>query len=442
MREILIVEDEKIISESLKRLLERNGYGVTAVSSVAEAEKEGLHGFDLIIADIRLPGAEGTTLIPIAQPVPVLIMTSYSSVQSAVDAMKRGAVDYISKPYNHDEMILTIKRIIKNQKLEFQNKALKREIDSRYPTKNLLGNSDAIKQVKDRISRVAKTDTVVLIQGETGTGKELAARAIHAESDRADMPLISINCASIPENLIESELFGHEKGAFTGAMQSNKGLISAADAGTLFLDEIGELALDVQAQLLRVLQEGEIRRVGSNKMQYVDIRLIAATHRNLMEMVEQKLFREDLYYRLNVMEITMPPLRHRGKDILELAEIILNTTSKRFQRTKYTFSDNAKKLLQEYHWPGNVRELENVIERAIILSNDQVIRCQELGIHCNNNSVLESEMTIELSMDEYFVEFVKNHQKHLNETELSARLGISRKNLWERRQKLGIPRSN
>jgi two-component system, NtrC family, response regulator HydG len=442
MREILIVEDEKIISESLKRLLERNGYGVTAVSSVAEAEKEGLQGFDLIIADIRLPGAEGTSLIPVAQPVPVLIMTSYSSVQSAVDAMKRGAVDYISKPYNHDEMILTIKRILKNQKLEFQNKALKREIDSRYPTKNLLGNSDAIKQVKDRISRVAKTDTVVLIQGETGTGKELAARAIHAESDRAEMPLISINCASIPENLIESELFGHEKGAFTGAMQSNKGLISAADGGTLFLDEIGELALDVQAQLLRVLQEGEIRRVGSNKMQYVDIRLIVATHRNLMEMVEQKKFREDLYYRLNVMEITMPPLRRRGKDILELAEIILHTTSKRFQRTEYAFSENAKKLLQEYHWPGNVRELENVIERAIILSNDQVIRCQELGINSIDESVMQADMTAELSMDEYFVEFVKSHQSRLNETELSARLGISRKNLWERRQKLGIPRNN
>lgn len=442
MREILIVEDEKIISESLKRLLERNGYGVTAVSSVAEAEKEGLHGFDLIIADIRLPGAEGTTLIPIAQPVPVLIMTSYSSVQSAVDAMKRGAVDYISKPYNHDEMILTIKRILKNQKLEFQNKALKREIDSRYPTRNLLGNSDAIKQVKDRISRVAKTNTVVLIQGETGTGKELAARAIHAESDRADMPLISINCASIPENLIESELFGHEKGAFTGAMQSNKGLISAADAGTLFLDEIGELSLDVQAQLLRVLQEGEIRRVGSNKMQYVDIRLIAATHRNLLEMVEQKKFREDLYYRLNVMEITMPPLRHRGKDILDLAEKILDTTSRRFQRTEYTFSENAKELLQKYHWPGNVRELENVIERAIILSNDQVIGTQELGINYNGDASVQSGVSAELSMDEYFVEFVKNHQHRLNETELSAKLGISRKNLWERRQKLGIPRGN
>ncbi len=442
MREILIVEDEQIIRDSLKRLLTRNGYGVTAVTSVDEAQAEGLHGFDLIVADIRLPGAEGTSLIPIASPVPVLIMTSYSSVQSAVDAMKRGAVDYISKPYNHDEMILIIQRILDNKQLEAQNKALKRELDNRYPTQDLLGQSPAMQQVKDRITRVAGTDTAVLIQGETGTGKELAARAIHAHSPRSSRPLISINCASIPENLIESELFGHEKGAFTGAVQDSKGLIAAADTGSLFLDEIGELSLDVQAQLLRVLQEGEIRRVGSNKMQYVDIRLIAATHRDLRQMVEQKLFREDLYYRLNVMEITMPPLRERANDVLELAEKILHKVSKRFQRSAIHFSVQALRLLQEYHWPGNVRELENVIERAIILSNGKEISNQDLGIRCHEIDSSEDAVSAELSMDEYFIEFVKRHQQQFNETELSARLGISRKNLWERRQRLGIPRGN
>jgi DNA-binding NtrC family response regulator len=291
MHEILIVEDEKIIRDSLTRLLKRNGYTVTAVDSVDAAIAEGLQGFDLIVADLRLPGSEGTALIPLARPLPVLIMTSYSSVQTAVDAMKQGAADYIAKPYNHDEMILTIERLIKSQQLENQNIALKREIDSHFPIKDLQGESPAIMQVKDRIQRVAQTDTTVLILGETGTGKELTARAIHAQSLRASKPLISINCASIPENLIESELFGHEKGAFTGAMQSSKGLIASAHSGTLFLDEIGELSLEAQAQLLRVLQEGEIRRVGSNKMQYVDIRLIVATHRNLLEMVEQKLFR-------------------------------------------------------------------------------------------------------------------------------------------------------
>lgn len=439
MHEILIVEDEKVIRDSLARLLKRNEYTVTAVGSVDEAVREGLQGFDLIIADIRLPGTEGTAIIALAKTVPVLIMTSYSSVQSAVDAMKQGAVDYIAKPFNHEEMILTVKRILKNQKIEYQNKVLKREIDRRYPVKELTGESEEILLVKDRISRVAQTDTAVLILGETGTGKELAARAVHAQSGRADKPLISINCASIPENLIASELFGHEKGAFTGAIESSKGLIAAADSGTLFLDEIGELSLEVQAQLLRVLQEGEIRRVGSNKMQYVDIRLIAATHRNLIDMVEHKLFREDLFYRLNVMEITMPPLRQRGKDILKLAEKILRCTSTRFQRTKYRFSEEAKKSLLTYHWPGNVREMENIIERAIILSNNQVIEAQDLGIQADSIHS-QNKITSELSLDEYFVEFVKQHQNRLNETELSARLGISRKNLWERRQRLGIPR--
>ncbi|MCP4075357.1 MAG: sigma-54-dependent Fis family transcriptional regulator [Gammaproteobacteria bacterium] len=440
MHEILIVEDEKIIRVSLSRLLTRNGFSVTTAGSVDEAEKEGLEGFDLIIADIRLPGAEGTALIGLAKPVPVLIMTSYSSVQSAVDAMKQGAADYIAKPYNHDEMVLTIKRLLKNQQLEYQNIVLKRELENIHPIKNLMGKSDPILQVKDRIQRVAQTDTSVLILGETGTGKELTARAIHAQSLRADKALISINCASIPENLIESELFGHEKGAFTGALKSSKGLIAAADSGTLFLDEIGELSLEAQSQLLRVLQEGEIRRVGSNKMQYVDIRLIAATHRNLLDMVEQKKFREDLYYRLNVMEITLPPLRHRTDDILELAEQMLHTISTRFQRSNFSFDEGAIKLLKAYHWPGNVRELENIIERSIILSNDEIITAQNLGLQRTENSKSSNIKTPELSMDEYFVEFVIEHQQRLNETELSARLGISRKNLWERRQKLGIAR--
>ncbi len=441
MHEILIVEDEKIIRVSLSRLLTRNGFSVTSAGSVDEAKAEGLEGFDLIIADLRLPGEEGTALIELTKSVPVLIMTSYSSVQSAVDAMKMGAADYIAKPYNHDEMVLTIQRLLKNQQLENQNKVLKRELDNIHPIKNLMGKSDPILQVKDRIERVAKTDTSVLILGETGTGKELTARAIHAQSLRKDKPLISINCASIPENLIESELFGHEKGAFTGALQSSKGLIATADSGTLFLDEIGELSLEAQSQLLRVLQEGEIRRVGSNKMQYVDIRLIAATHRNLLDMVEQKLFREDLYYRLNVMEITLPPLRHRTDDIMALAKQILHTISTRFQRTDFSFDEDAKVLLKKYHWPGNVRELENIIERSIILSNNEIITAQDLGLSQNDTGKNSSRLSTELSMDEYFVEFVKEHQQHLNETELSARLGISRKNLWERRQKLGISRS-
>ncbi len=439
MHEILIVEDEQIIRDSLNRLLSRHEYKVTAVGSVMEAQKEGVQGFDLIIADIRLPGAKGTDLISLAKPAPVLIMTSYSTVESAVDAMKQGAVDYIAKPFNHDEMLITVNRILKNTSLEIQNKALRRELDNRNPLNQLLGQSSVMKDVIDRIHRVAQTDTPVLILGETGTGKELTARAIHAESLRSELPLISLNCASIPENLLESELFGHEKGAFTGATQSKKGLIAAADSGTLFLDEIGELSLDAQAQLLRVLQQGEIRRLGSNKMQYVDIRLIAATHRDLRQMVDEKVFREDLFYRLNVIEINLPPLRERGDDIILLADKLLDSLSKRLQRSDYDFSNEAKRLLKSYHWPGNVRELENVIERAIILSNNSTIEAENLGLNLNNFT--HNSSSDEMSLDEYFIDFVRKHQHRLNETELSARLGISRKNLWERRQKLGIPRT-
>ncbi|MDJ0881761.1 MAG: sigma-54 dependent transcriptional regulator [Gammaproteobacteria bacterium] len=439
MHEILIVEDEQIIRDSLNRLLSRHEYKVTAVGSVMEAQKEGVQGFDLIIADIRLPGAKGTDLISLAKPAPVLIMTSYSTVESAVDAMKQGAVDYIAKPFNHDEMLITVNRILKNTSLEIQNKALRRELDNRNPLNQLLGQSSVMKDVIDRIHRVAQTDTPVLILGETGTGKELTARAIHAESLRSELPLISLNCASIPENLLESELFGHEKGAFTGATQSKKGLIAAADSGTLFLDEIGELSLDAQAQLLRVLQQGEIRRLGSNKMQYVDIRLIAATHRDLRQMVDEKVFREDLFYRLNVIEINLPPLRERGDDIILLADKLLDSLSKRLQRSDYDFSNEAKRLLKSYHWPGNVRELENVIERAIILSNNSTIEAENLGLNWNNFT--HNSSSDEMSLDEYFIDFVRKHQHRLNETELSARLGISRKNLWERRQKLGIPRT-
>ncbi len=439
MQEILIVEDEKIIRDSLSRLFTRSGYKVSSCGMVSEAEQEGLQGFDLIIADLRLPGAEGTSLIPLAAPVPVLIMTSYSSVQSAVDAMKQGAADYIAKPFNHDEMILTVQRLLKNRQLESQNFALKRELDSHYPVKQLQGNSPAINQVKERIERVAKTDSSVLILGETGTGKELSARAIHAQSLRASKPMITVNCASIPEGLIESELFGHEKGAFTGALQNSKGLISAADSGTLFLDEIGELSLEAQAQLLRVLQHGEIRRVGSNKMHYVDIRLITATHRNLLEMVEQNQFREDLYYRLNVMEITLPPLRHRTADIPLLADQILHRLAARLQQGALKFEPQAMQALQQYYWPGNVRELENVIERSIILCNHAIITVQDLGLNPVPTQ-RQHKVATDLSLDEYFIEFVREHQQHLNETELSARLGISRKNLWERRQKLGISR--
>ncbi len=444
MSHILIVEDELIIRESLSRLLQKQGHSVTAVSCVADAIDQSIHGYDLIISDIRLPGEPGTVLISKAAPIPVLIMTSYSTVQSAVDAMKQGAVDYISKPFNHDEMVLTVNRALEKSNIERQNKILAQEVARDYPIDGMIGNCEPMKKVIDLIHRVAPTDATVLILGETGTGKELVARAIHAQSSRKSHPLISVNCAAFADNLIESELFGHEKGAFTGALQLKKGLIEAANDGTLFLDEIGELPMEAQANLLRVLQENEIRRVGSNKTIKVNVRVLIATHKDLKQMVADKLFREDLYYRLNVFELNLPPLRERATDTQQLADVILTKMCRRIHRKAIRFSEEAYQQLNHYHWPGNVRELENVIERAVILCADKVIHTSDLGFKkplTIDSAIKGKPDPVEhpLSLDDYFIDVVKRFQPQFNETELSKMLGISRKNLWERRLRLNIP---
>lgn len=321
MSRILIVEDETIIRSALRRLLEKNDYAVEDAASVDEATRQfNLSDFNLIISDLRLPGAPGTDLISLAKSVPVLIMTSYASLRSAVDAMKLGAVDYIAKPFDHDEMITSVKSILAGKTASPAVEPVVEAPECRNDSTQIFGSCEPMQALFNRIRKVAPTNATVLIQGESGTGKELAARAIHEQSTRAGVPMISVNCAAIPESLIESELFGHEKGAFTGASSGRSGLLEAADGGTLFLDEIGELPLEAQARLLRFLQEGEIRRVGSVQSKKVDVRLIAATHRNLKELAKKHEFREDLYYRLYVMELRIPPLRERGSDIIEIAE--------------------------------------------------------------------------------------------------------------------------
>ncbi len=441
MSNILVVEDEPIIQESLVRLLRRQGHDVTGVGSVAEAEENSINMYDLIISDLRLPGEPGTELIARAAPTPVLIMTSYSTVQSAVEAMKQGAVDYISKPFNHDEMIMTVKRILERSSVEQQNRILRNEVARNYPIDGMIAHCDPMLEVLDRVRRVAATDTTVLILGETGTGKELVARAIHSQSERFKQALVNVNCAAFAENQIESELFGHERGAFTGALQMKKGLIEAANGATLFLDEIGELPLDAQARLLHVLEDDEIRRVGSNKLIKVNVRVLAATHKNLAQLVEKGEFREDLFYRLNVFEINLPPLRERGSDIRLLADAILTKMSQRIHRSNMTFADDAYHQLLSYTWPGNVREMENVIERAVILKANGTIEAEDLAL---NNLETDHQLPLyelenRLSLDEYFVSFVKKYQRQYNETELARMLGISRKSLWEKRQRLDIP---
>lgn len=473
MPHILIVEDETIIRSALRRLLERNQYQVSEAGSVQEAqERFSIATFDLIVSDLRLPGAPGTELIKLGQGTPVLIMTSYASLRSAVDSMKMGAVDYIAKPFDHDEMLQAVARILRDRPAASPAApAAEPRANGKGPAADkaspaaaangeigIIGSCPPMLDMYSKIRKVAPTDSNVLIQGESGTGKELVARALHNLSRRAKAPMISVNCAAIPETLIESELFGHEKGAFTGASAGRAGLVEAADGGTLFLDEIGELPLEAQARLLRVLQEGEIRRVGSVQSQKVDVRLIAATHRDLKNLAKTGQFREDLYYRLHVIALKLPALRERGSDVNEIANAFLARQSARIGRDDLHFSAEAEQAIRHYSWPGNVRELENAVERAVILSESAEISAELLGIDIElgdldddllDNSLVpigvnannaSHEPTEDLSLEDYFQHFVLEHQDHMTETELARKLGVSRKCLWERRQRLGIPR--
>lgn len=457
MQRILVIEDDVTHQSDLVRILENNGYQVEAVSSINQAiEDFPIASFNLIITDLRVAGQPGTDIIPLAHDAPVLVMASFASLRSAVEAMKLGAVDYIAKPFDEAELISSVADIIAKQaeKNAGQTKSKVQVSDLIY------GRCQAMKKVFGLIDKVAPTNASVLIQGETGSGKELAAKAIHKISHRANQEIVCINCAAIPESLIESELFGHEKGAFTGAVSARAGLIEAADGGTLFLDEIGELPLDAQARLLRVLQEGEIRRVGSITSKKVNVRLIAATHRNLKALSRTGQFREDLYYRLNVVQIRLPPLRERGNDITGLAHRLLLSATQRLNREGVEFSGDSLQAIQEYNWPGNVRELENAIERGVILCDNQVITPDLLDIEAypHEQNVVQglvrpqvvapapaspspmNNLNRPLSMEDYFQQFVLENESKMNETELARHLGISRKSLWEKRQKLGIPR--
>ncbi|MEH6519180.1 MAG: sigma-54 dependent transcriptional regulator [Halioglobus sp.] len=463
MQQILVVEDESVIRTALRRLLERNNYEVAEAASVQEAEnKYSLTDYDLIISDLRLPGAPGTDLIKRAGDVPVLIMTSYASLRSAVDSMRMGAVDYIAKPFDHGDLVNAVQRIITDHPIVRDlepDSSKSRGKNSKVKLGGIIGNCPPMVTLFDHIERFAPTDSTVLVLGETGTGKELVARSVHELSQRGAKTLISVNCAAIPETLIESELFGYEKGAFTGANASRMGLIEAADGGTLFLDEIGELPMEAQARLLRFIQEGEIRRIGSVHSRKVDVRLICATHRNLPTLAAEGQFRQDLYYRINVLRLSLPPLRERGKDILHLAERMLQEQAARLSRDNLILSPRAIQAITTYQWPGNVRELEHAIERAVVLTDGNEIDNEALGIDLelvNINRIrgqagigvqqqsrepqVRTDPAEDLSLEDYFQRFVLEHQDSMSETELAQKLGISRKCLWERRQRFEIPR--
>ncbi len=455
MNKILIVEDEAIIRTALRKLLIRNKFDVNEAGSVKEAiTKYNFANFDLIISDLRLPGQPGTDLIKLAGDTPVLIMTSYASLRSAVDSMRMGAIDYIAKPFDHDEMITAVKRVLlKREKAAASQKALIGE--NQTLVEGMIGSSSVMKELYAKIHKVAPTAATVLVNGETGTGKELVAQALHSESPRKDHPIISVNCAAIPDTLIEAELFGHEKGAFTGAANTREGLVAAADGGTLFLDEIGELPLEAQARLLRVLQEGEVRPLGSVESHKVDVRLVAATHRDLGKLAKEGLFREDLYFRINVVQLKLPPLRERGKDILSLAETFIRRYCEQIKKPLLTLTPEAIQAITTYRWPGNIRELENAIQRAVILCDGNQLSHSLLDIDLDlvheeeeptpkeqeESKTTANQSQEDLSLIDYFQRFVLEHQDNMNETELARKLGVSRKCLWERRQRLGIPRT-
>ena len=442
-REVLVVEDEAVIRGTLKRLLERHSYRVSEAASVRESlDRFDVDKFDVVISDLKLPGAPGTDLIK-ATTAPVLIMTSYSSIRSAIDSMKLGAVDYIAKPFDHGELITSLEKII-----EEHGRQTLVDDNAHAPIAGMIGRCPEMRELFRRVRKVAGAGSPVLINGESGTGKELVARAIHDLSGRED-PIVAVNCAAIPENLIEAELFGHEKGAFAGAAEARTGLVETADGGTLFLDEIGELPLTAQGRLVRVLQDGEIRKIGAVESRKIDMRLVAASQRDLKQLVAERRFREDLYYRINVMRLQIPPLRERGDDILELAWAILRGTCNRLKTSAMRFSKGAERAITSYHWPGNVRELENAIERAVVLAEGGTIGEDFLAMEksARNKSGAgwfrgadSAEAGQELSLEDYFQHFVLEHQDSMTETELARRLGISRKCLWERRQRYGIPR--
>lgn len=440
MSHILIVEDEPVIRGALRKLLERHDHKVAEAESVEQACGTALSEYDLVISDLRLPGAPGTELISSAGNTPVLIMTSYASLRSAVDAMKQGAVDYIAKPFDHDEMVSAVERILgqkKGSRPPARNPTQSKESNRGTPA--LLGDSEAMNALRHRIERVAASDNPLLITGEAGVGKELVASIVHQQSSRHRGPLITVSCAALPADQLESEIFGHEKGAFAGAQASHRGLAESAHGGTLFLENIDALPLEAQTRLLRLLADQEVRRVGSVEARKVDVRIIAASQRNLPRLVREGRLREDLYFRLNVLELKVPPLRDRQDDILPLAQHLLEGLCQRLGLENKTFSDGAADVLQNYYWPGNVRELANVIERALIMTDEPVISAEVLDIDPGESRSLQDPQE-ELSLEDYFARFVLENQEHMTETELARKLGISRKCLWERRQRLGIPR--
>nr|AAY32960.1 putative regulatory protein [Sorangium cellulosum]CAI43928.1 putative two-component response regulator [Sorangium cellulosum] len=453
MSRILLIEDEIVIRAELRRLLARHGHAVVEAGSIAEAEAEHeLCAFDLVLADVRLPGAPGTELVGRCGSAPVVLMTSYATVKAAVEAVKRGAADYLSKPFDHDELVALVERHLASVRPEAAPPApLAAPPAPPAPDgdelEGMVGGSAAMREVFAQVRKVAPSEATLLVVGEGGTGKETLARAVHRLSPRRQQPFVLVQCAAIPDAQIEGELFGYEAGAAAGALAARAGLCEAAEGGTLLLDEVGELPMKVQGRLLRFLQTGEVRRVGSTRARRADVRLIAATHRDLGAMVREGSFRSDLYFRLRVLEIRLPPLRERPGDAVRIAESLLKRRTRVMGQAPLALSAEARAAIAAAPWPGNVRELENAVHRAVVLAGGSAIERAHLGLDDPprppppvSSASLRDGAPPSDSLEGYFRRFVLEHQDELTETEIARRLGISRKALWERRQRLGIPR--
>jgi len=383
---ILIVDDEESIRTALSDLLKQNGYDVSAAEDGYKAVEKVKDGeWDLAIVDLKMPGLDGIEVLrqinAINPNIVVIIITAYGTVESAVMAMKAGAVDYIMKPFSSDELLIRVEKALEKTRLVSENIRLRQELAEKYEFCKIVSKNKGMQDIFRLIEKVAPTDSTILIRGQSGTGKELIARAIHYNSLRRDKRFIAVDCGALPETLLESELFGHVKGSFTGAIVTKRGLLEVADGGTFFLDEVGDLSMGIQSKLLRVLQEKEFRQVGGIKNIRVDVRLIAATNQDLEKMIQDGKFREDLFYRLNIVPIHLPPLKERKDDIPLLVHHFLETYKQKRNKNIRGISPDTMDLFMEYDWPGNVRELENIIERLVIMSDHDIIQAEHLPIH-------------------------------------------------------------
>jgi len=440
---ILIVDDEQIVRDSLTHWFEEDGYQVSSAADAFDVLKDLQPGkYDIMLVDIKMPKMSGLELLEKVKEIDpdciVIIITAYASVPSAVQALKNGAFDYVTKPIDPDELSHLIKNAIKQKALKKENIALRTSIDEMFSFEGLIGESPEMKKVFELIKIVAPQDTTVMIRGESGTGKELIARAIHMNSPRKYYPIIPVNCGAFTETLLESELFGHEKGAFTGAQYRRKGKIEMANGGTLFLDEVGSVSPKMQVELLRVLESKQFTRVGGSEIVKVDFRLISATNENLEKLVEEGRFREDLYYRLNVFTIYIPPLRERRSDIPILANHFVQKFARQMNKPILKISDEAMEILLNHSWPGNVRELENAIERAMVVGKPPEIKPSDLPFHLEKVNSFETDSLEEVE---------KNHIQRVlkkydwNISKAATALNIDRVTLYNKIKKYGLQKN-